>query len=138
MRAQGAGWFTDICADLDLLDHVAVQHGLNFRDLQRYCKGFLLHCSKLDTITQKSPACHNCVMHAYYADHFVLPLPDGHRFPMAKYRMLRDRIAQQLPGVVGPYDPHRINCLVVAQTKMGHGRNTGLIASIGVYLAILL
>ncbi|PJI97334.1 acetoin utilization deacetylase AcuC-like enzyme [Acidovorax sp. 69] len=38
-------------------------------------------------------------MHAYYADHFVLPLPEGHRFPMAKYRMLRDRIAQQLPGV---------------------------------------
>lgn len=38
-------------------------------------------------------------MHAYYADHFVLPLPEGHRFPMAKYRLLRDRIAQQLPGV---------------------------------------
>ena len=39
-------------------------------------------------------------MHAYYADHFVLPLPEGHRFPMAKYRMLRDRIAQHLPGVL--------------------------------------
>ena len=38
-------------------------------------------------------------MHAYYADHFVLPLPEGHRFPMAKYRLLRDRIAQHLPGV---------------------------------------
>lgn len=38
-------------------------------------------------------------MFAYYADHFVLPLPEGHRFPMAKYRMLRDRIEQQLPGV---------------------------------------
>lgn len=38
-------------------------------------------------------------MFAYYADHFVLPLPEGHRFPMVKYRMLRDRIAQQLPGV---------------------------------------
>jgi acetoin utilization deacetylase AcuC-like enzyme len=38
-------------------------------------------------------------MHAYYADHFVLPLPDGHRFPMAKYRLLRDRIATELPGV---------------------------------------
>ena len=36
-------------------------------------------------------------MHAYYADHFVLPLPDGHRFPMAKYRLLRDRLEQQLP-----------------------------------------
>ncbi len=38
-------------------------------------------------------------MHAYYADQFVLPLPEGHRFPMAKYRMLRDRIAQHLPTV---------------------------------------
>ncbi|MFY3384700.1 histone deacetylase [Paracidovorax sp. MALMAid1276] len=38
-------------------------------------------------------------MHAYYADEFVLPLPAGHRFPMAKYRMLRDRIAERLPGV---------------------------------------
>ena len=44
-------------------------------------------------------ACHNGVMHAYYADQFFLPLPEGHRFPMAKYRMLRDRIAQELPGV---------------------------------------
>ena len=62
-----------------------MQHGLNFTDLRRYCKGFLLQRSKLDTITQKSSACHNRVMHAYYADHFVLPLPDGHRFPMEKY-----------------------------------------------------
>jgi len=77
-----------------------VQHGLNFRGLVRYCKGFLLRCSKLGTTTQKSAARHNRVMHAYYADHFVLPLPEGHRFPMAKYRLLRDRIAHHLPGVL--------------------------------------
>jgi acetoin utilization deacetylase AcuC-like enzyme len=29
----------------------------------------------------------------YYADHFVLPLPAGHRFPMAKYARLRERLA---------------------------------------------
>ncbi len=29
---------------------------------------------------------------AFYTDHFVLPLPDGHRFPMQKYRLLRDRV----------------------------------------------
>jgi acetoin utilization deacetylase AcuC-like enzyme len=34
----------------------------------------------------------------YYADHFVLPLPPGHRFPMGKYRLLRDHLASQ-PGV---------------------------------------
>lgn len=31
-------------------------------------------------------------MHVYTSDQFVLPLPDGHRFPMAKYRMLRERV----------------------------------------------
>ena len=30
----------------------------------------------------------------YYADHFVLPLPAGHRFPMRKYAALRERVAQ--------------------------------------------
>ncbi|NQW95030.1 MAG: histone deacetylase, partial [Polaromonas sp.] len=39
-------------------------------------------------------------MQAFYADHFVLPLPEGHRFPMAKYKLLRDRVVQELPGVV--------------------------------------
>jgi acetoin utilization deacetylase AcuC-like enzyme len=29
----------------------------------------------------------------FYSDHFVLPLPDGHRFPMVKYSMLRERVA---------------------------------------------
>jgi len=30
-------------------------------------------------------------MKLFYCDHFVLPLPDGHRFPMDKYRRLRER-----------------------------------------------
>ena len=38
-------------------------------------------------------------MHAYYADHFVLPLPEGHRFPMRKYSRLRDRLHLELSGV---------------------------------------
>jgi acetoin utilization deacetylase AcuC-like enzyme len=29
----------------------------------------------------------------FYSDHFVLPLPQGHRFPMIKYSMLRERVA---------------------------------------------
>ncbi|MBC7753887.1 MAG: histone deacetylase [Moraxellaceae bacterium] len=29
-------------------------------------------------------------MHIYFSDHYTLPLPDDHRFPMTKYRMLRD------------------------------------------------
>ena len=35
-------------------------------------------------------------MDAYYSDRFVLPLPAGHRFPMAKYRMLRDLAVTQI------------------------------------------
>lgn len=31
-------------------------------------------------------------MDAFYTDVFVLPLPEGHRFPMAKYRLLRERV----------------------------------------------
>ena len=38
-------------------------------------------------------------MQAFYCDQFVLPLPDGHRFPMAKYRMLRDTLAAEIPEV---------------------------------------
>lgn len=37
-------------------------------------------------------------MKAFYCDHFVLPLPDGHRFPMEKYRLLRESVAR-LPEV---------------------------------------
>ena len=32
-------------------------------------------------------------MHVFYCDHFVLPLPSGHRFPMEKYALLRERVA---------------------------------------------
>jgi acetoin utilization deacetylase AcuC-like enzyme len=35
-----------------------------------------------------------------YSDHFVLPLPEGHRFPMSKYSMLRQRVAAD--GICGP------------------------------------
>jgi len=31
---------------------------------------------------------------AFYTDHFVLPLPPGHRFPMEKYARLRDQVSK--------------------------------------------
>lgn len=31
-------------------------------------------------------------MKTFYCDHFVLPLPEGHRFPMEKYALLRERV----------------------------------------------
>jgi len=38
-------------------------------------------------------------MHAFYADQFVLPLPAGHRFPMSKYRLLREQLDGE-PGLL--------------------------------------
>lgn len=39
-------------------------------------------------------------MRAFYSDHFVLPLPVDHRFPMAKYARLQERLADT--GVLAP------------------------------------
>jgi len=36
---------------------------------------------------------------AYYCHHFVLPLPDGHAFPMSKYARLHERVAAMAPGL---------------------------------------
>lgn len=38
-------------------------------------------------------------MRAFYSGQFVLPLPPGHRFPMGRYAMLRERMAHDLPAV---------------------------------------
>jgi acetoin utilization deacetylase AcuC-like enzyme len=46
-------------------------------------------------------------MKAFYSDTFVLPLPEGHRFPMRKYAMLRERVVAS--GIVAPHElimPH--------------------------------
>ena len=37
-------------------------------------------------------------MRVFYCDHFVLPLPPDHSFPMAKYRLTRHRIVDD--GIV--------------------------------------
>ncbi|GAB4213345.1 MAG: histone deacetylase [Rhodoferax sp.] len=39
------------------------------------------------------------VMKAFYADHFVLDLPAGHRFPMRKYQLLHEGVAQHWPQI---------------------------------------
>ena len=41
-------------------------------------------------------------MKAFYSDTFVLPLPENHRFPMAKYRLLRERILAE--RIITPED----------------------------------
>lgn len=37
------------------------------------------------------------MIHCFYTDHFVLPLPEGHRFPMAKYLALREAVQAFAP-----------------------------------------
>lgn len=49
-------------------------------------------------------------MKAYYCDQFVLPLPAGHRFPMEKYRLLRERLLAD--NIIHPNDliePHAVH-----------------------------
>lgn len=36
-------------------------------------------------------------MKVFYTDHFVLPLPEGHRFPMQKYSLLREAVQAFAP-----------------------------------------
>jgi acetoin utilization deacetylase AcuC-like enzyme len=36
-----------------------------------------------------------CTVRVFYCDHFVLPLPADHSFPMAKYRLTRERIVAE-------------------------------------------
>ena len=35
----------------------------------------------------------------FYTDHYTLPLPAGHRFPMRKYRLVRDMVAARVPDL---------------------------------------
>ena len=48
-------------------------------------------------------------MKVFYSDQFVLPLPEGHRFPMKKYSMLRELVDEA--GIPGPGEmrvPHAV------------------------------
>ena len=55
---------------------------------------------------------------AFYSDHFVLPLPDGHKFPMAKYSRLRERLIDE--GVIQPDDLHEAPQATVDELALAH------------------
>jgi acetoin utilization deacetylase AcuC-like enzyme len=57
-------------------------------------------------------------MRAFYSDHFVLPLPEGHRFPMAKYARLRERVLAE--GVVPPEHLHEAPAATWEQLMLAH------------------
>lgn len=54
----------------------------------------------------------NRLMRIYYTDHFELPLPEKHRFPMSKYRRLRQRIVRS--------DEHLGDPLIVPPAATDH------------------
>ena len=57
-------------------------------------------------------------MKAFYSDHFVLPLPEGHKFPMAKYSRLRERILAE--GIVAPGDLHEAPLASLDDLRLVH------------------
>jgi acetoin utilization deacetylase AcuC-like enzyme len=54
-------------------------------------------------------------MWAFYSDRYVLPLPSGHRFPMGKYRRLRERLAE-VPGI----QPHEAPAASDGELALAH------------------
>ena len=77
-------------------------------------------------------------MLAYHSDHFVLPLPPGHTFPMTKYRLLRERVETVLQGVrvreappatdgelALAHDPSWISAVVEGTTSVQQQREIG-------------
>lgn len=59
-------------------------------------------------------------MRAYYSDHFVLPLPEGHKFPMAKYSRLRERILAE--GIISAEQLHEAPAAEWADLALVHDR----------------
>ncbi len=57
-------------------------------------------------------------MKAFYSDTFVLPLPDQHRFPMAKYRLLRERLLNE--GVLSADDLHVPDAIAWDDLRLVH------------------
>lgn len=57
-------------------------------------------------------------MRAYYSDHFVLPLPEGHKFPMAKYSGLRARLLRE--GILVPEQMHEAPAADWADLQLAH------------------
>jgi acetoin utilization deacetylase AcuC-like enzyme len=57
-------------------------------------------------------------MRAFYSDTFVLPLPEQHRFPMAKYRLLRERLVDE--GILAAADLHVPDAIAWDELRLVH------------------
>ena len=72
-------------------------------------------------------------LHAWTSAAYAIPLPDGHRFPMAKYALIRDRVLAE--GLVAPehlHDPPRVDAedlLLVHTPDYVHRVTTGTLSA---------
>jgi acetoin utilization deacetylase AcuC-like enzyme len=76
-------------------------------------------------------------MQVFYADQFVLPLPEGHRFPMPKYALLRGRLQgeagfrlrEALPASEGElalaHTPHYVTSVLEGRLSAAEQREIG-------------
>lgn len=58
-------------------------------------------------------------MQVFYSDHFIVPLPAGHRFPIQKYALLRQELLRQgilTPEELRPALPVDLQALMLAHT----------------------
>src|SRR5947208_16002803 len=55
---------------------------------------------------------------AFFCDTYELPLPPGHRFPMPKYRLLRERLVAE--GVLAPHELEESRLLDPASLLLAH------------------
>jgi acetoin utilization deacetylase AcuC-like enzyme len=73
----------------------------------------------------------------FHCDHFVLPLPDGHRFPMEKYALLRRRVAAHpdvelvVPDAAADADLRRVHSESWTSAVVGGSLDRGQVRRIG-------
>jgi acetoin utilization deacetylase AcuC-like enzyme len=53
----------------------------------------------------------------FYCDHFTIPLPDGHKFPIEKYRLLRERIVADGFWRLEPASPAPVETIALAHDR---------------------
>lgn len=79
-------------------------------------------------------------MDAYYCHHFVLPLPENHSFPMAKYRLLHERVAANAdawkirliePPAASDDDLLRVHCPAYVSRMLSGGATPNEMRRIG-------
>ncbi len=57
-------------------------------------------------------------MRVFYSDHYTIDLPEGHRFPMAKYRMLREELLRR--GIVKEDELHDPGLADLSDVRRAH------------------